>query len=90
MLPAALKQPLVGHPARVEAQHETDRAPAVEPWRSLARCAKYPNAPREWAWQSVFPATRFTEVSSLGWPMRERANMGLQPTPADVIMSRRG
>jgi hypothetical protein len=21
--------------------------------------AKYPNAPREWAWQSVFPATRF-------------------------------
>lgn len=60
MLPASLKPALVEHLARVKAQHDADVAAgrgAVALPGALA--AKYPNAPREWAWQWVFPATRF-------------------------------
>ena len=59
MLPAALKQPLVDHLTRVKAQHDADlaagRGSVALPG---ALRAKYPNAPCEWAWQWVFPATR--------------------------------
>lgn len=60
MLPGAMKGPLVAHLARVKTQHEADvaagRGSVALPG---ALRAKYPNAPREWAWQWVFPATRF-------------------------------
>ncbi|HEU4400709.1 MAG TPA: integron integrase [Candidatus Polarisedimenticolia bacterium] len=59
LLPARLKQPLAEHLERVRRQHDRDlRAGAgfVELPDALAR--KYPAAPREWAWQWVFPATR--------------------------------
>jgi hypothetical protein len=59
MLPAALKQPPMAHLSRVKVQHDADlatgRGGAALPG---ALRAKYPNAPREWAWQWVFPATR--------------------------------
>lgn len=60
MLPAALKGPLLDHLVRVKAQHDTDKASGrgSVALPGLLR-AKYPNAPREWAWQWVFPATRF-------------------------------
>ena len=60
MLPAALKQPLVDHLKRVKAQHDADLA-AGRGRVALpgALRAKYPGAPQEWAWQWVFPATRF-------------------------------
>ena len=60
MLPTALTQPLAAHLSRVKAQHDADIAAgrgAVALPGALR--AKYPNAPREWAWQWVFPATRF-------------------------------
>lgn len=60
MLALTLKQPLADHLARVKAQHETDLAAgrgAVALPGALR--LKYPHAPREWAWQWVFPATRF-------------------------------
>jgi integron integrase len=60
MFPAAVKGDLAKHLERVRALHQRDLrhgAGWVElPW-ALAR--KYPNAGREWAWQWVFPATRF-------------------------------
>src|SRR5881296_3875512 len=60
MLPAAVKTDLAAHIQRAREQHQADLrqgAGWVElPW-ALAR--KYPNAGREWAWQWVFPATRF-------------------------------
>jgi integrase len=60
MLPAAVKTELARHLELVKSQHDADLrrgAGWVElPW-ALAR--KYPNAGREWAWQWVFPATRF-------------------------------
>jgi integron integrase len=60
MLPVALNGPMREHLARVKTQHDADLA--------LGRGrvalpgtigAKYPNASQEWAWQWVFPATRF-------------------------------
>ena len=61
MLPAALRKPLLDHLARVKVQHGSDlvagRGTVALP-RALRE--KYPNAPSEWGWQWVFPATRFT------------------------------
>ena len=60
MLPAAMKGPLLDHLARVKTMHEADlaagRGSVALPG---ALRAKYPNAAREWAWQWIFPATRF-------------------------------
>ena len=60
MLPAALREPLRDHLLRVKAQHDGDvaagRGSVALPG---ALRLKYPNAAREWAWQWVFPATRF-------------------------------
>src|SRR5882672_10561187 len=60
MVPAVVRRPLVEHLDRVKAQHEADLA-AGRGRVALpgALRTKYPNAPREWAWQWVFPATRF-------------------------------
>ena len=60
MLPAALKGPLLAHLKWVHAQHEADLA-AGRGCVALpgALRAKYPTAPSEWAWQWVYPATRF-------------------------------
>jgi len=60
MLPVALNVPLRDHLARVKVQHDSDLA-AGRGGVALpgALRAKYPNAHREWAWQWVFPATRF-------------------------------
>ncbi len=60
MLPTNLGAELARHLEAPKKQHDLDvrqGAGWVElPW-ALAR--KYPNAGREWAWQWVFPATRF-------------------------------
>ena len=67
VLPAALKQPLIDHMRGVKAQHDTDltagRGSVTLPG---ALHAKYPGAPREWAWQWVFPATRFYVDAATG------------------------
>jgi hypothetical protein len=61
MFPGTVKTDLAKHLERVRALHQRDlrhNAGWVElPW-ALAR--KYPNAGREWPWQWVFPATRFS------------------------------
>lgn len=57
-LPSTLKDPLQRHLAKVRCQHQEDIARglgSVELPNALAR--KYPNAPKEWCWQWVFPAT---------------------------------
>jgi integron integrase len=58
MLPAAVKDLLYQHVQRVKRLHEEDLRQGlgrVSLPNALAR--KYPNAPREWGWQWVFPAT---------------------------------
>jgi integron integrase len=59
VLPLALVEPLRAHLAEVNRMHGADLAAgagAVVLPEALDR--KYPNAPREWPWQWVFPATR--------------------------------
>lgn len=61
-LPESVVQALVLHLAKVKAQHTEDVANGrgeVELPFALDR--KYPNAPFEWAWQYVFPATGFSK-----------------------------
>ena len=56
MLPESLKQPLKEHLKKVKAVHEQDLAAG---WGRvqlpLALDRKYPNAPKEWCWQWLFP-----------------------------------
>jgi integron integrase len=59
VLPSALVEPLRTHLVEVKRQHDADLilgAGSVALPDALDR--KYPNAPREWNWQWVFPATR--------------------------------
>jgi len=59
MLPAAVRDDLAAHLVLMREQHSRDLAMAAG-WVELptAISRKYPNAPREWAWQWAFPATR--------------------------------
>ncbi len=57
MLPASLSERLRAHLAVIRKQHDADLALGKgEVWLPGALAAKYPNAPKEWAWQYVFPA----------------------------------
>ena len=71
MLPEATRERLVAHLATVRRQHDTDLAQGfgrvVLP-DGLSR--KYPNAPREWPWQFVFPAARICRDPRWGGPTR--------------------
>jgi integron integrase len=57
MLPSKLKQPLVRHLQKVKFTHDEDLiAGCGEVYLPYALARKYPNAPKEWGWQYVFPA----------------------------------
>jgi len=61
MLPASLLDRLRAHLAVVKAQHDADLALGKgEVWLPDALAVKYPNAPKEWAWQYVFSASGFS------------------------------
>jgi integron integrase len=71
VLPTAVVQPLARHLEPVKRQHEADLA------RGLGRVVlpfaldrKYPNAPTEWGWQFVFPASRVCTDPRWGPPTR--------------------
>jgi integron integrase len=71
VLPSALVEPLRTHLATVKALHDSDLAGgagAVIVPDALDR--KYPNLPREWGWQWVFPATRAYLDRDTGQPRR--------------------
>jgi integron integrase len=77
MLPINLANALERHLQKVKAQHEQDledRFGSVYLPHALAR--KFPNAPREWAWQYAFPSTRIStdprEDSNNGEPIKRR------------------
>jgi integron integrase len=74
MLPESLKAPLQGHFKKVRAVHERDLA---EGWGRVlmpdALDRKYPNAPKEWRWQWVFPQEnrwKNTQTAKKGGIMR--------------------
>jgi integron integrase len=71
MLPAAAREALTAHLARVRQMHEVDVSRGfgrvVLPF-AMAR--KYPNAATEWRWQFVFPAARICRDPRWGAPSR--------------------
>ncbi|MCL5966866.1 MAG: site-specific integrase [Deltaproteobacteria bacterium] len=78
VLPALLREPLREHLARVRARHEEDmRRGFGEVHLPPALERKYPGAPREWAWQWVFPADRLSVDPRSGkvrrWHVHESA-----------------
>jgi len=75
MLPAALRDPLRTHLARVRVLWESDRAvglPGV--WMPDALDRKYPEAGKEWAWMWVFPAKRLAVDPRTGIQRRHHAH----------------
>lgn len=78
VLPARLVPSLRQHLERVERQHQRDLEGAagyVALPEALAR--KYPSAPREWAWQWVFPAARVHVDSATGERRRHHIHESL-------------
>ena len=69
VLPQKLEEPIKRQLERVKAVYDADRAAnraGVTLPYALER--KYPDAPREWAWQYVFPADRLIrEAGSAAW-----------------------
>ena len=59
MLPSALTEPLKRHLDKIQALHQQDlREGFGEVWLPDALAQKYPQAPKEWGWQYVFPARK--------------------------------
>jgi integron integrase len=57
-LPRSLREPLQGHLCKVRELHDADLAAGMgSVYLPEALARKYPNAPKEWRWQYVFPAT---------------------------------
>ncbi|HEU0094553.1 MAG TPA: integron integrase [Vicinamibacteria bacterium] len=78
VLPMSLADPLRSHLSRVRLQHESDRAAGlgcVQLPNALDR--KYPSAGFEWAWQWVFPATRFYDDACSGARRRHHLHESL-------------
>jgi len=75
MLPSSVKAELEGHLARVKLLHGSDlRSGAGEVYLPYALERKYPQAPREWAWQYVFPAMRLSRDPRSGKIRRHHAS----------------
>jgi len=75
MLPAAVKDPLTQHLARVRRLHEADlRQGYGHVLLPDALAAKYPNADREWSWQWVFPASKISADPRFGRRLRHHVH----------------
>jgi integron integrase len=67
LLPLPLVEPLERHLRRVQVQHAQDLESGLGTVELPGRLRdKYPAAEREWAWQWVFPATRFYTCRETG------------------------
>ena len=61
MLPIVVKTPLIAHLTRVQELHQRDLAHGFgSVYLPDALHQKYPNAPKEWGWQWVFPASQIS------------------------------
>lgn len=61
LLPDSLRDRLKSHLERVKKLHEDDLAAGVgEVWLPGALDRKYPNAPKEWGWQYIFPSKQLS------------------------------
>jgi len=88
MLPQALKAPLQEHLKKVKAIHERDLA---EEWGRVqmpdAIDRKYPNSPKEWRWQWVFPQEHRWKNSRTGEQGRHHVDESLiQKAVRDAVV----
>src|SRR3977135_1027742 len=61
MLPVNLARPLERHLQKIKALHEEDvEAGLGSVHLPMALERKYPNAPKEWSWQYIFPSARIS------------------------------
>jgi hypothetical protein len=61
ILPGAVREPLQQHLTEVKALHNQDLAKGFgEVYLPDALGRKYPNAPKDWAWQYVFPSSKLS------------------------------
>ncbi|MDD2761016.1 MAG: integron integrase [Methylomonas sp.] len=61
MLPDSLREPMRAQLAARKAWYDEDlRLGKVDVWLPDALAKKYPNAPREWGWQYVFAASKYS------------------------------
>jgi integron integrase len=71
MLPAKLKQPLMRHLQKVKLLHDEDLASGYgDVFLPYALARKYPNAPKLYAWQYVFPAAKRSVDPRTGFERR--------------------
>ena len=87
LLPDRLHAPLRLHLAKVKALHEEDLARGYgSVFLPFALERKYPNAPREWHWQYVFPAARISVDPRSGIERRHHAQeKGLQNAIKEAV-----
>lgn len=80
MLPESLKKRLEAHLARVGELHQRDLQDGHgEAWLPAGLSRKYPNAPREWGWQYVFPSRSLSSDPETGVLRRHHVDpQGLQ------------
>ncbi len=86
-LAARLKQPLMRHLQKVKLLHDEDLdAGYGEVFLPYALARKYPNAPKHWGWQYVFPsATRSTDPRSRKLGRHHLSESSLQKTVKRAI-----
>ena len=91
MLPESLKAPLQEHLRAVKAVHEKDLA---DGWGRVpmpdALDRKYPNAPREWRWQWVFPQENRWRNSKNGEEGRHHIDESLVQKAVRTAVTRAG
>ena len=87
LLPDRLHAPLRLHLAKVKALHDEDLAHGYgSVYLPFALERKYPNAPREWHWQYVFPAARISVDPRTGIERRHHAQeKGLQNAIKEAV-----
>jgi len=88
MLPESLKQPLRRHLVNVREIHEND---LKDGWGNVlmpeALDRKYPNAPREWRWQWVFPQESRWKNTKIGQEGRHHVHETiLQRVVRDAVL----
>jgi integron integrase len=75
MLPASVKVELEAHLERVKLLHQSDLAAGGgEVYLPYALARKYPQAPKEWGWQYVFPALSLSRDPRTGKVQRHHAS----------------
>lgn len=91
MLPVAVAEPLREHLEAVRRTHAAElKAGRGEVWLPEALARKYPKAPREWAWQWVFPARQLSADPDTGERRRHHVHENAVQKAVQAAVRRAG